>query len=352
MKNKEKIEKSFKYYLLDHPKQKFVYEYTRDIILSILSAFLFAYGFRAFTAPESLPAYDHLISGGASGISQVIVRVISLFRSTNNPTLDNTLQSVFYFVINIPIVIFAWLKVGKRFTFLSLVNVGAVSLFIKFLPDSFCKIIDFGDQVIARALFAGILTGLHSSLAFFIGASSGGVDVFAMYIANKKSTSVGKFALLINAVTITCYVLVTILDYNMYPGKITTSDLNLPENSTALQVATSSVITMALYTLVYYFTSSKVIDIFHTKNKKAELQIITTKDELPTVMIHAFPHACTVVDGKGAYSGTPIKIIYMVVSNSEVKKAIQIIKAVDSHAFTTVIDTHQVYGSFYIKPLN
>ena len=64
MKNKEKIEKSFKYYLLDHPKQKFVYEYTRDIILSILSAFLFAYGFRAFTAPESLPAYGHLISGG------------------------------------------------------------------------------------------------------------------------------------------------------------------------------------------------------------------------------------------------------------------------------------------------
>lgn len=348
-KPKNSIKKKITYYLLDHPKQKFLYEYTRDIILSIVSAFLFAYGFRAFTSPPGTAAYEHLISGGASGISQVVVRIVSLFRNNTNEGLDNTLQSVLYFVINIPIIVFAFLKIGKRFTFLTLVNVGSVSLFLKILPDSIFYIMNLGDQDIARALFAGILTGLHSSLAYYIGASAGGIDVVAMYIANKKSTSVGKFSLIINAVTVTCYVLVTILDYNIYPVKIPVA--SKPEDQFTTMTITTKVVTMALYTLVYYFCTSKVVDVFHTANKKSELQIISSKMELPQILIHAFPHACTVVDAKGAYSGNPLKIIYMVLSYSEVKKAIKIIKEADSKAFTTVTTTHQVYGAFYIKPL-
>lgn len=334
-----------KYFLLDHPKTKFTYEYVKDILITLISAFLYAYAFRAFTAPEGLNTYEHLISGGASGSAQILVRLVGLFNPTNNPALNNTLQSVFYFGINIPLFFFAWFKVGKRFALFTLMNVGIVSLFTNFLPESAINIIDVTDNVFARALFAGIFAGISSSMAMRIGSTNGGTDVIAFYVSEKKSTSAGKFSLYINIGIIAIYVLLTILDYRIHSSKIPQD----PE-MTFKQVSTS-IVTMALFTSVYFFSSSKVIDTFHTKNKKTQLQIFTTNTDVPTVLIRAFPHSCTIVDGKGAFTGGSMKIIYMVVSHQEVKKAVSICRQVDPNSFVTVIDTYNVYGKFYKRPI-
>lgn len=77
-----------------------------------------------------------------------------------------------------------------------------VSLFNEVLPEEmteiFSNVVEDGNTTvniynmsidfdpIARALFAGILTGIHSSLAYLIGASAGGMDVVALYIAEKS----------------------------------------------------------------------------------------------------------------------------------------------------------------------
>lgn len=78
-------------YLLDHPKLKISCEYFFNMVLTITSSFLFAYGFRSFIAPTGA---EHMVSGGASGISQVLIQIL-LFPF---PNLDSTmLQSIFYF---------------------------------------------------------------------------------------------------------------------------------------------------------------------------------------------------------------------------------------------------------------
>lgn len=41
----------------------------------------------------------------------------------------------------------------------------------------------------------------------------------------------------------------------------------------------------------------------------------------------------------------------MVVSYNEVKKAIKVMREVDPNCFVTVINTYQVYGKFYIRPI-
>ena len=69
----EKIKKDSKNYLLDHPHQKFIVDYLWAFVVTLISAFAFAYGFRAFVAPA---VAEHLVSGGASGLTQVIVRII------------------------------------------------------------------------------------------------------------------------------------------------------------------------------------------------------------------------------------------------------------------------------------
>lgn len=319
------VRTKIKSYLLDHPRQKFIYDYLAAFVVTVLSAFAFAYGFRAFVAPADTA---HLISGGASGLTQVIIKIIERFSGNINDDTFKTLDSVIYFMINVPLFFLAWFKIGKRFTVTTFVNVLCVSLLIKVLPDGWVSIVDITDNTIARALFAGLLTGISSSLAFLIGSSAGGIDVISLYLAERKSTSVGKYSLALNAAIVISYVFLS---------------LGLDTFNEA--------VTMALFTLIYFFTSSKVIDVLNQKNRKTQLQIITANVNMAQILIHTLPHGCTIVDAKGAYSGQNKNIIYIVVSYSEVNKAVKIMREVDPACFVTVINTYQVYGKFYIKPI-
>ena len=337
-------------FFIDHPRIKQWSIWTGKFFLEALSAFIFAYGFRAFIAPSltcaqvwtgdsGLTASDVLISGGASGISQAIIRFIEMFPGVNMASFETTMISVLYFVINIPLFLLAWFKISKQFAAFTLINVAFVSLFNQVIPDSWIyNVLNIYEDNLARAIFGGITTGLSSGLALMAGTSSGGVDIISMYISEKKSSSVGPYSVIANCITVTCFVLFSIVGMNTNP--------NFHEGIDA-----DSIVTMALYTLVYFFVSGRVIDLLNTKNKKQELQIFTTNENLPIVLIRAFPHSCTVVDSRGAYTGRRNMMVYMVISRSEKKKAIALIKNVDKLAFITVLDLNQVYGRFYIKPI-
>lgn len=313
-----------KQYLLDHPKLHFIADNSFALIVTALSAFCFAYGFKAFIATPDAP---HLVSGGSSGIAQIIVKIFEIFSDKVNATL---LQSIFYFLVNIPVFVLAWLHVGKRFTVFTLINVLLVSVMIEVIPTSWITVFKISADNIARALFAGILTGISASLAYLIGSSSGGIDVIALYMAEKKSTSIGKYSIVINATIVLTYALIG------YAEKSSDSTIG---------------VTMALYTCIYFFTSGKVVDLLNTKNRKTELQIFTSSDRMAPVLLHAFPHGCTIVSAKGGYTGADRKIIYMVVSYNEVKKAVKVMREVDSDCFVTVMNSYQVYGKFYIRPI-
>ena len=94
-----------------------------------------------------------------------------------------------------------------------------------------------------------------------------------------------------------------------------------------------------------------IIDAINLRNKKVSLQIITSKEHMPEIIIANFPHSATVVKGKGAYSGTEKTLIWMVVSSGEVKKVVAVAKKIDDHVFITATPLKQVYGNFFIKPL-
>lgn len=110
--------------------------------------------------------------------------------------------------------------------------------------------------------------------------------------------------------------------------------------------------TMALYTIVYFFVGAKLLDLINIKNKKVELQVFTADPNMAKVLISGFPHACTLVSGIGGFTGTPRHIIYMVVSKSELNRAIKVMREADPNCFVSVLSTYQVYGKFYIKPLD
>lgn len=335
------FKKNLKYFFLDH---KYLHEgmhHAYTLILCLASALIFSIGLNCFINLNEAsypPAADgtvfihHLATGGASGISQCFVLIVKLFSSDLNISYQ-LMQSIFYFCLNIPLLIFSFLKLGWKFSLYTTLNVAFVSLFLNFLdPSMFNGITKFiADSLLSRAILAGICTGISIAIAFKGGHSAGGVDIVAYYLSVKKSTSAGKYIVLINCSIIILFSLLTLIESKNYTENL------------------GSVIITACFSVVYQFVGSIVTDTIDVRNKKVLLQIITSNISLSRIIIANVPHSCTIVEGKGGYTGNPKQIIYSVVSNSEVQKLVKEIRRVDDTSFINAMNLNQVYGRFYIK---
>ena len=336
MKRSERIQKKINNYLFDHRWLRIFLDQSFALIISVGAAIIFAFGFCAFITPASGSGQLTIVTGGASGISQNAAIIFRLCGAPEWITSGNIIQSIGYFVVNVPLLIFAWFCIGKRFAGYTLINVGCSSIFVFLFSkwDFIHQIQSFDaiqNSLITRALFGGVFIGLSSAIAFKGEISCGGLDVINYYLSNRKSTSVGKFGILTNGVIVTVYALLMLL-----------------ENGTSN--AYLSIISL-LYSIAYIMVLNVVVDMINLRNKKCQIQIITSVPYLADILIANFPHGATMVNAKGIYTHNDRKVIYMVVSSHEVKKVTALAKKADEHAFITVSELRQVYGNFFIKPI-
>lgn len=93
-----------------------------------------------------------------------------------------------FFVINLPFYLFAWIRMGPRFTIKSFVAVALVSG----LTELFGRTINFeAFDPIVGALLAGATAGMGLIVLFRHGASLGGVGVLALWAQDKLGIQAG-----------------------------------------------------------------------------------------------------------------------------------------------------------------
>ena len=332
-----RLKKQIDNFLFDHYIFKTVLEYLGGFFIAAIAAVVFAFGFSCFTTPATEGGFT-LATGGVSGISQIIALLVETI--SGQSVEGNLIQSIGYTVLNIPLLIFSFLKIGKRFSIFTLVNVVLSSLFISlFSRSGIGKAVaefQFADgvqplaPVIVRVIFAGICTGLASAFAFIGGISCGGIDIVAYYLGARKSTQIGRYGIIINGFIVITYAFLKAIDNNM----------NFIYSLYSM-----------IFSIIYLMEVGLIIDAINLRNKKVEVQIITSKIHMPEIIIANFPHSATVVNGRGAYSGADRIVLWMAVSSTEVKKVVNVAKKVDEHVFIAVTPLKQVYGNFFIKPL-
>lgn len=331
-------------YLFDHEKLKNSLEVIKQLLACVLVAMIYAFGYRCFMLNTN-PHYC-LVGGGMSGFSQIITKILEIVGVIK--AQDVVLwQPVFNYLLNIPIFVIGWKFIGKRFAIYTLFVVMVISLMTYIMPSAITEKFDLsmtineavivGDQItvqesvipnfLPRAIFAGICTGVATVIAFKNCSSTGGLDVVSLAVANKKSTSIGKYLVMFNGFVLTGY---TICNY--------------------FSVSKDYALQLFLFSFVYLFVNALVNDFLNGRYKKAQIQIITTNENISKILIANFPHGCTVVNGKGAFSQENRFIIYMAVSSAEVNKVVHLVQMVDPHAFVNVTALQQVYGRFYIEP--
>ena len=338
MKKSERIRRKINDYLFDHRFLRGLLDHGNAFFHALVAAAIFAFGFTSFISPGITTSGEeglHIATGGVSGVSQTLALILS---SAGAPAwlTGNNVISIAYFVVNIPIVTFAFFKIGKRFAIHTAINVGLSSLFIfLFSHFGFTTVIAnnplIADHVLVRVLFGAVTVGVSSAFAYRADVSCGGIDVFSYYFALRKSTNIGRYGIMINGIIITTYSIILVV--------------------TSGHAAWEIGVIAFFFSIMYLFVANLVVDAINLRNKKIQVQIITNNEYLAPVLIANFPHGATVVNGEGAYSHTPRKIIYMVVSSSQVKDVISLARKVDHNSFITVTALVQVYGNFFIKPV-
>lgn len=347
---KARLKKQIDNFLFDHYIFKTVLDYLKGLFIATVAAVIFAFGFSCFTSPSTADGFV-IATGGVSGVSQVIALFIEFI--TGKPVGANVVQAIGYTLLNIPLLIFSFLKLGKRFSLFTAINVALSSIFIWLFSQAHVgetvANFTFGDPqqavakeldlaqiinhplntILVRVIFAAICTGLASALAFVGDISCGGIDIISCYIATRKSTQIGKYGVIINAFIVSTYALLKAIQ----TGNLIYSLYSI------------------LFSIIYLMLVGFIIDAINLRNKKMQIQIITSKVHMPEIIIANFPHSATLIDGKGAYSGQNKTIIWMAVSSTEVKKVVNVAKKVDEHAFILVTPLKQVYGNFFIKPI-
>ena len=334
-------------YLYDHIWLKYAIDYGVAFFMSVLSGAIFVFGVNCFLDPAALggpmDGSVTLVSGGSSGVAQVFVLILET--AGVNITNRSLVFSLGYLIVNIPLIILAFVGIGKRFAFFTLVNVGSAFLFSNiFHWDFFVHVALYVSNyggLLPRALFAGICTGLSSAIAFKWETSAGGFDIVSYYVSLRKSSSAGKYGVIINSIIISLFTLFTAIKGGNQP--LVVGDITLQPWAVAIG--------SMWFSIVYLLTVMLVIDVINVRNKKVQLQIITSNTDLPKYLLASIPHGATIVKSTGAFSGEDRLMIYMVVSSLETKHVVKTIREIDPKSFVNVTPLIQVFGHFYSRPI-
>ncbi|MFD1017825.1 YitT family protein [Thalassobacillus hwangdonensis] len=272
----------------------------KRIIVVIFGAVLNALSLNLFLIEANVYA------SGFTGVAQLLSSVFKDFLS-----IEGISTGIILLVLNIPVAILGWYKVGKGFTVYSALSVAFTTLFLELIPLQ-----SLSQDIILNAVFGGVLGGAGVGITLKWGASTGGLDIIAMILSRMKDRPIGIYFLIINS------------------GIIAVAGiLYEPEN--------------ALYTLLTLYVSTRVIDAIHTRHEKLTAMIITTKAPDLEKAIHArMVRGITTLPAKGAFTQEDKNMLVMVITRYELYDLQHIINDVDPQAFTNIVQTTGIFGFF------
>lgn len=282
---------------------KWTHRDIKNVVLVVLGAFLTSIGIRFFIETTNL------LPSGFNGLAWLTVRIAKEYFNVNLSF------SIIYFIINFIPAVFVYKQIGRKFTILSLLHVSLVSVFTAILP-----IVIITEDILLVGIFGGIFAAFGTLASLKAEASSGGTDFIAIYFSNRYNYPVWNYILAFNAVIL----LISGLLFGIEP---------------------------ALYSIIYQFTNTQLVNSFHDRYRLTALHIITKlPNEVTTMILSQVRRGVTAIEAVGKYSESKQTMLYLVVSAREADKLIRAVKVVDPMVFISETKTNRVYGNFYQQP--
>ena len=225
----------------------------------------------------------------------------------------------FNIILNVPLFVFAFFKLNKKYTFLTLAFTIVSSVILILLekinfPQYKCE--DSGRLL--AAIFTGIMLGLRTGLMLRIGASTGGVDIVASFVQKKLPHLCVE-----RIITVLCLGLI-IVSYFVY------NDFN-----------------SILLGIVQMFISEKATTFLLRDTRKAVRVEIITKhpEQIRNDIVVNLRHTATVTESTGMFSGEKYYVVLTILNLYQMSLFAEIMKKYPD-AFATYSEVQGVLGNF------
>ena len=273
-------------------------EYNSWVVVVLTYMFMTIGILLAALALEVFLIPNRIIDGGITGISIIL------------SFLTNINLSIFIVIINIPFLLLGFKHLGKNFLIQSSIAMVLFSL----LLEAFKQVDVVTSDILLATVFGGLLLGIGVGFVIRYGACLDGVETIAILINKKTSFSVGQVILLINLVIY------------MVAGILFGWD-------------------RALYSIMTYFITYKIIDIVSEGLDQAKAALIITNngEEIANSIYKKLGRTVTFIEGEGLISGKKV-VLYVVVTRIEVRELKKIVGDDDVSAFMTITDVAEIVG--------
>lgn len=276
----------------------------KEIVLIIIGTSIYAFGL------VYLNIANQLAEGGVSGITLILKALFGI---------DPAYSTLF---INIPLILIGGKILGKRSLAYTVLGTLSLSVFL-WIWQRVPLQINLQHDLLIVSLLAGLVAGIGSGLVYRMGGTTGGSDIIARILEKNYGISMGRSLLALDVI-----VLLASLSY---------IDLK-----------------RMMYTLIVSYVFSRVIDSILDGGYAAKgiLVVSNKNEEIAPLLMTVLERGVTFLSGEGGFSGQSKKIIYIVVSSSEITEVKRIIHDIDEKAFVSVINVHEVEGEgfTYLKP--
>ena len=256
----------------------------------------------AFAVEEFLVP-NTILDGGVVGVSIIV------------STLTKWPLSLLTVALNFPFLLIGSRKLGKMFIAKSAFAMGVFAGFLQL----FAPLKNATNEHLLAVSFGGVLLGVGVGLVIRFGGCLDGTETIAIMLNRKFNFSVGTVVLVFNVVIF------------VVAGFLFGFD-------------------RAMYSLLTYFITSKVLDFVENGTNQTKAAMIITNDakEIAEQIFKNLGRTVTIMEGEGLVSGRKT-VLYCVITRFEIRELRDIIDGVDESAFVAVSDVSEIIGNHIKK---
>lgn len=266
--------------------------------LILVGTFIQAIGYKA------LGEVQGFVPGGLFGVSTLVSYLT-----------EGLNTGIIYMLFNIPMFIFGYIYLSKRF--LGYSALAMISLSIFFMLINFK--IDIQNQLYAAVTF-GVIIGSGAGMVLRSLGSNGGLDVAGIILYQKFNIGLGKFFFFFNC--------------TLFSFSFLTLDNDL-----------------VIASMIAVFITSMTLDYCLSMFNQRKLVLIVSEkpNEIADHVMEKMKIGTTMLPGVGAYKKVNKTVLMIVINNIQLKRLEEIVFTEDPYCLFIVENTFSVLGSTFSK---
>jgi len=266
-----------------------------NLLKMAIGTAMMAIGVEQFLLPS------HLSSGGFAGIGTIIYYMTGASVGTT------------MLVLNIPLFLIAYFKVGRKF----FLNAVIGTLLLSYFLNVFANIEAITTDRVLACLYGSVIVGVGTAIVLKANGSTGGTELVALVIrAYKPGLKTGTLMIIFDTIIVLA-------------NTIFFRDIEV-----------------ALYSALAIYIMGKILDIFFEGIDFAKMLIIISPkwEEISDRISNDLKRGATALYGRGMYKKQDKQILLCVMSRQEIREARIIIDEIDPSAFIIITNAREVYG--------